>query len=106
MKHSILGFLGQDDTADHLMVTQSELKQLKSLVTDRFQKVNKDLNAVKRIFARFEDRQLKGKQPPLKKGARFFEALCVFDPAQIYELLNEEINAVEVEIAKSKASAR
>ena len=102
----MLGFLSQDDTPAHLMVTYNELKELKSLVTDRFAKVKKDLNAVKRIFARYDERQLKCKRAPLKKEAHLFEALCVFDPTQIDDLLTEELNAVEAEIAKSKAGAR
>ena len=40
-------------------------------------------------------------------GARFFQAsLCVFDLAQIDELLTEKIDAIEAKIAKSKACAR
>ena len=39
----------------------------------------------------------------LNKGAIFFQNLCIFDPSELKQTLDNEISAVEAQIAQEKA---
>ena len=74
-------------------------------MNDRLLKVDKDLNFIRKLFGRHNERQQKTKREKLSKGVDFFHNLCTFDPAKLKKEIDDEIVAVEAKIAEAKADS-
>ncbi len=53
------------------------------MVNVNVMKVDKDLDVLRKMFARHDERQGKAKQQKLIKGAAFFQNLCTFDSREM-----------------------
>ena len=75
-------------------------------MNDRLLKVDKDLDFIRKLFARHDERQGKAKRDKLAKGLAFLQSLCTFDPYELKKTIEEEIAAIEAKIVESKAGSK
>ncbi len=57
VKEYLKSFLKQDGTPKNLLETLSDLQKVRSCVNDRLLKVDKDLDFIRKLFGRHEERQ-------------------------------------------------
>jgi len=74
-------------------------------VNERLLKVDKDLDFLRKLFSRYDERQQKAKRDKLSKGVDFFNYLCKFYQAKLKKAIDDEIAAVKAKIAEAKASS-
>jgi hypothetical protein len=72
VKEYLNSFINQDETPRNLVDTLEALMNIKKVVNDRILKVDKDLDFIKKIFRRHDEKQSKTKKPKLAKGAAHF----------------------------------
>ncbi len=79
IEHACRTFMEQDDTDPELTKHLEDLKRIKAEVGDRMANAVKELNTVKNIFKRFENRQRGKNGKQLSKSTKFYESLCAID---------------------------
>ena len=62
VKEFLQSFLKQDGTSKKLLETLSALQKVRTVVNDRLLKVDKDLDFIRKIFGRHDERQQKAKR--------------------------------------------
>jgi hypothetical protein len=62
VKEFLQSFLKQDGTPKKLLETLSDLQKVRTVVNDRLLKVDKDLDFIRKIFGRHNERQQKAKR--------------------------------------------
>ncbi len=72
VKETLHSFINNNDPPKKLLETLSSLTKIRSVVDDRLLKVDRDLDFIRNIFARHDERQGKGKRQKLTKGVAFF----------------------------------
>jgi hypothetical protein len=76
-----------DDISRKLFDSLYTFTKMRASVNDRLFKVERDLNVVRKIFVRDNERQGKAKQQKLARYAAFFHKLCTFDSKELKKRL-------------------
>jgi hypothetical protein len=72
VKEYLNSFINQDETPRNLVDTLEALMNIKKVVNDRILKIDKDVDFIKKIFGRHDEKQSKTQKPKLAKGAAHF----------------------------------
>jgi hypothetical protein len=72
VKQYLNSFLKQDDIPKNLVETLASLFNIRMVVNDRIMKVNKDLDFIRNMFGRHDEKQEKAKKQKFSKGSAYF----------------------------------
>lgn len=106
LKQAINDFLNNNEAAAPLIETETAVNATTKVAKESLKRVQEELNNIKSILAKHNERQQQANRPGLSKGAEFFEALCKFDATKLIAALNHEDVIANAAVTLFKADCR